>query len=284
MKRRTAFFRWTKGSRHRASSASLILYGRLAPLLRLRMLPTLLALAVAAGPLFAQERRADPKAVALLRQVYEKRVTWGPDFPGFTAKLTVDHQGEEHQGTVKVGKDRQVELHLPNAEAARWAEEALRSIVAHRSARFAEGDGRYPLTLGPEDRHPAGRLVHLNDALDSTYRIREGQIRQINRSAGPKQRFTIDILETTRTEEGKFLSRVYTVSFFDAASGQLLRADTFWDGYRKVGPYHLPEFRRQVTAGDGRTAWKMLRLDDIQLNRTPRVKSSAARSETAPAR
>jgi len=227
---------------------------------------TLLVSALA-GFAGAQEApKADPAAVAMMRQVYEKRETWAPDFPGFTAKLTVQLGGKEQQGTVSVGKDRKVEVQLAGEEAQAWAEDALASIVGHRAARrFEEADGRYPLTLGVEDGHPAGRLIHLNDKTSSTYRVRDGQLLQINRAAGPKLRFTIDMVESVPTEGGRLLPRVFTVSYFDSEENNLVKTDTIWDGYQKVGKYYLPEFRRQVTAENGHTDAFHLRLNDIKL-------------------
>jgi hypothetical protein len=235
----------------------------------LRWIPLSLAAALAVlipTSLRAQDQQADPKARDLMREVYEKRQTWGPDFPGFEAKLTVLFKGQEHRGMIRVSKDYNVEVHLADDAASRWATEAMASIAGHRRAtRFEEADGHYPLTFGPADNHPSGRLVRLNDGMNSTYRVRDGQILQVNRNAGPKLRFTIDIVENLLTDEGKYLPRVYTVAYFTSGSGELQRADTFWDSYRKIGKYYLPDSRRQVTAEDGSTQGMLLKLDDVKL-------------------
>jgi uncharacterized protein DUF3386 len=223
-------------------------------------------IALTAGSPRAQDVQADPKARELMREVYEKRESWGSDFPGFQAKAVVVYKGQEHRGTVQVGKDYRVEVEIPNEGASKWATDALQSIVLHRrGGRFEEGDGRYPVTFGPTDEHPAGRLIRLNDQMNSTYRVKDGQILQINRAAGPRMRFTIDIIENIRTDRGKVLPRLFTVSYFRSDSGELERTETFWDGYKKVGDYYLPEFRRQITAEDGSTSSMSLRLEQIKL-------------------
>ena len=222
----------------------------------------------AAGALRAQDQQADPKARELMREVYGKRYTWDERFPGFEGRLTVTHKGQEHLGSFRVEQDYSVQVNLTNEPARKWAADALASIAGHRrGTSFDEADGRYPLTLGPQDTHPAGRLVRLNDMMNSTYRVRDGQIMQVNRSAGPKMRFTIDMLENITVEEDRYLPRVFTVAFFESGSGELVRTDTFWDSYRKIGTYHLPESRRQVRAEDAATEIAILQLEEVKLLR-----------------
>jgi hypothetical protein len=220
-----------------------------------------------AGAALAQTPQPDPKAVALMREVHRNRYGWDESFPGFEGRLTVSYGGEEHKGLARVGKDLGVEVRgVSNEAAAKWARESLASIVAHRrTAPFERGDGRYPLTLGPSDEHASGRLIRLNDPMNSTYRVRDGQIMQINRAAGPNRRFTIDIVENQRTDGEKVLPRVFTVAYFLSASGELERSETYWEGYRKVGAYYLPEFRRQITAEDSGTNQMSLKLSELKL-------------------
>jgi hypothetical protein len=234
-------------------------------LLTLALLGGCLAAAAAVG---AQDRQADPKAAAMMREVYQKRYTWGDDFPGFQADLVVQVGGKEARGSARVRKDYGVSVDLPDAEAAKWAEDALASISAHRrGVRFETADGGYPLAFGPEDRHPTGRLIRLNDKMNSTYRVRDGQIMQVNRAAGPKMRFTIDIAESLQTEDGRYLPRVFTVAYFDSGSGAIKQSQLFRDAYRKTAEYYLPESRLEITALDGGTEIRSLRLDNVKLLR-----------------
>jgi hypothetical protein len=238
-------------------------------MLRPRLLTLILLGACAAAvTAHAQDRQADPRAVAVMREVYQKRYTWSDDFPGFGADLVTQVGGKEAKGSARVGKDYNVTVDLPDAEAAKWAEDALASMVAHRRAvKFDTADGGYPLAFGPDDHHPAGRLIRLNDKMNSTYRVRDGQIMQVNRAAGPKTRFTIDIAESLTTEDGRYLPRVFTVAYFDSASGAIKQSQLFRDGYRKVAEYYLPELRLEITAQDGGTEIRSLRLENVKLLR-----------------
>lgn len=234
-----------------------------------RFLGVLLGLAAAVWlPVAAQDRQPDPKAVALMRDVYAHRETWDAEFPGFEARATAFYREREYAGNVRVGPDFAVTTTLKEPEPERWLRETLSSIVEHRRAtRFETGDGRYPLSLGPEDGHPAGRLVLLHDATQSSYRVRDGEIRQVNRAAGRRLRFTIDVLETQPSEAGRRLPRVFTVSYFEGDGGRLQKTETCRETYRKVGAYHLPESRHQAIAEDG-GAWSAgFRLEEHHLLR-----------------
>lgn len=216
------------------------------------------------SPVFAAEK-ADPEAVALLRSAYEKRYAWDSHFPGFEGKLLVQYLGTEYHGTARVTGKYDAAVSLEDAKAADWAKDELLSIILHRRyVPFDSSDGRYPLTLGPADHHPSGRLIRLNDGMNSTYRVRDGQIMQVNRSAGPQMRFTIDIVENIHTDDGRFLPRVFSVSYFKN-DGSLVSAETYRDGYRKVGGYYLPEYRRQIVAKNGATDSTLLQIEDLRL-------------------
>ena len=220
----------------------------------------------AALPLVATTApEADPAAVALMKKVYSQRETWGADFKGFTADVKASVGAKSAKGTASVGPT-EVSVDLPNEEVQAWATEVLASILQHRrAADFSANDGRYALTFGPRDKHPQGRLVKLNDEGGSTYRIRGDRLMQINRSAGPRMRFTIDMLGYAKTDRGKYLPRLYSVSYFDSDSGALLRQDTIIDVYSKVGGFYLPTRRRLLKVEKGATVLHVLTLSNHKL-------------------
>ncbi|MBM3457783.1 MAG: DUF3386 family protein, partial [Armatimonadetes bacterium] len=217
-----------------------------------------------------QDRQPDPRAMALLREVYARRETWNAAFPGFEARAVVHFRGQECRGTVRVGPDYQVAVSLPEREAERWVRETLVSLAGHRRpTRLEDTEGRHPMSLGPEDGHPSGRLLLLRDPTGSTYRIRDSEIRQVNRvipgRGGREMKFTIEVLETRITEGNRRLPRAFTVSYYDGASARLLKSESHWESYRRVGDYYLPEARNQFTAEDGGNWTAGLRLEEHRL-------------------
>lgn len=206
----------------------------------------------------------DPDARALLKDAVAHRATWGADFPGFEAAAEFTIDGKSCTGHVRVSRDRKVEVNLPDEAARREAEEMLGSIVLHRAAS-GDGGGSESLTFGAEDHHPQGRLIQVGDESHSTYRVRDHQILQVSRSAGPKVRFTIDVLSTERVRGDQFLPGVYTVTYRDAATGALQRTDTFIDRHQEVGSYFLPSERIVLEAGHDHTRTIVLRLREFRL-------------------
>lgn len=217
--------------------------------------------AIASPPAVPAPEGDDPAARALLREAYERRETWTGAFPGFEAGLTLTIDGTAHAGKVRVARGGMVAVTMDDEAAKKRAESMLQSIVVHRaSSPFEQNEGRYALTFGPGESGKAGRLIQVGDETRSTYRVRDREMVQISRMAGPKLRFTIDILSSQSTDAGKVLPRVYTVTYRDAATGELNRVDTFVDRYRKVGSFYLPEERKVVESGRERSTSYSLEL------------------------
>lgn len=206
------------------------------------------------------------KARALLKDAHDQRATLGKNFPGFRADLIVHRDGTVWRGSITFTPPMRLEVVLPDDKAQPMAQHELQSMIAHRlgTRRFEEGDGRYTLTLGPDDAHPLGRLIYLNDPIRSSYRVRDAQVLQVHRTAEGR-RFTITILENQRTSEGQYLPKHFTVSYFAADTGALLKTETFTDEYRLLGGFYLPASRRIVVAEKGETQTWLLQLENHRL-------------------
>ena len=197
----------------------------------------------------------------ILSAAQRLRETWNRSFPGFTAHLRIDKDGEVAEGPVKVAANGEVELKLEDPDLNKEAVETFQSIVTHRLPRPTS----YQPSFGPEDRHPQGRSVLLGDTSNSMYRIKDGQIMQVNRDAGPT-RFTIDMLSNTLLEDGKYLPSSFTVSYRDAKNGKLLRVESYSERYEKVGGYWLPVERQEVNSREGATSVTRITLSNLLLN------------------
>lgn len=230
-----------------------------------------LVLGLAALTVLADERRIvdDPAARQLLKAAHEVRHVWR-NFPGFTAQLTVIHDGQTMHGAVTVVGTREVQVQLPNADekARRAVTEMLKSLVAHRAAvPFEQGVGKFAIAFGAPDNNPLGRLVLLDDSFRSAYRIQDGHIRQVIRHLGDTK-MTITILEEVPTEDG-WLPKHFTVAWW-RDNGTLMQVDTFVDRYVKVGAFWLPAERQVFSARNGQLAVTILQLNGHRLLDTPR--------------
>lgn len=224
-------------------------------------------------PVVAEGRsQADPAAYALLKEAHDHRETFGKDFPGLTAEVVCNDNGQTATGTLTYTPGEGVQLTLEglSQEAARWARDQISSVLGHRrGGDFAQGDGRYPLAFAAEDRSPLGRKIVLNDALQSSYRVQNRQVVEVTRTMGG-ERFTITVLETLPVEDGKYLPRHFSVTYFDAKTGAIRRAQQFTDAYQKIGNAWLPVSRRVVTAENGTFTVRQIEF------RNPRLLTASA--------
>lgn len=209
----------------------------------------------------------DPEAKELLRRAYEKTSRWGKEFPGFTADLLLNDNGKEYKGTVKIKSPKEAEVTVDGADEPllKWAQNQIGMMAIHRASRpFEEADGKYALTLAPEDHHPLGRQILINgDGMNSRYRIKDDRIQQISRSMG-KMSFTINVEEAMTTSDGKHLTTRYTVFYF-SPDGQLMQAEAFTDRPAEIKGVYLPGYRRIISNDKGTAIVRILEFKNHQL-------------------
>ncbi len=162
----------------------------------------------------------DPQARELLQCAFDRTSRWSADFSGFSAALIANDNGVEHRGTVQVTMPRSVEVTLAEASLQQWAQQQLAMLAGHRAYRaFDQSDGKYVLTLGPEEAHPLGRLISIHgDGMNSRYRVKDNRICQIQRSM-ERVKFMINIEDAMSTRDGKVLTTRFTVYYFLRARG-----------------------------------------------------------------
>ncbi len=203
----------------------------------------------------------DPNARDLLRRAFESTARWPKDFKGFAADLTVNINGKETSGSVMVKGPREVSVQLGNSETQKWVQEQLGMIAVHRGPRsFEESDGKYALTM-EEDGHPFGTQLHIHGS-NSFYRIKDNRITQINRKmAHPGMNpfaFTINVEESTVTQDQKNLTTRYTVYYYSPTDGKLTNVESFTDTHVRIGASDLPATRRMITYEDNQVVVKNL--------------------------
>jgi len=94
------------------------------------------------------------------------------------------------------------------------------------------------------------KLVMGGDGMSSFYRIKDGRIQQINRKT-PRFSFSINIEESVKNPEDKYLTHKYTVYYFNAENGSLKDVESYTDDYTRVDQADLPQFRRIINCEDG---------------------------------
>ena len=183
---------------------------------------------------------ADPEAVSIFRQAIASRAQW-KNFPGFRAHIAGDLDNRPFEGTVTVDAQGKVASQKLDSLSQAWVESQFGSIVMHRRAQ-AHDDAEPVLRFADDrDDHPLGRLLIFDGGqFASSYRVKDGQIRIVNRHVGPSN-MTITTLDNDRNAEGQFLPRSYVVHYWDAETGEPRRSETIQDRWERVGPFDLPK-------------------------------------------
>jgi Protein of unknown function (DUF3386) len=207
----------------------------------------------------------DPAATKLLADARAARALWKA-FPGFTADVAVNRDGAIHKGSTVVSSQGKVTLKLDaDAELQQWTRREIASLVAHRLPA-AETLKTPCAFLDPKDQHhPLGRAVHvLNDELHSSYRIRDREIVEVNRTT-KDVRFTITVLASLLTKEKQYLPASYVVDSWDPKSGQLVSSVAEHATWQRIGAFDMPRTLLIVsTMAKGRDS-RLITFTNVQI-------------------
>lgn len=199
-----------------------------------------------------------------LRGAYEAVYRYPREFGGFAAGVHYAWDQESWGGSVRVESPSSIRYEggISNAdEQFRWE---LASMVGHHwHLPFEEAEGGMPLSLERRE-NPLGRVVRVEDGLDSKYRIQGGQVLQIERRF-KDLRFSINIQQRDFTQDGRTLPVHFSVVYWSVDGGRLVRTDIYRDGYKKVGGMHLPLSRRIITADDSGSTTRQILFRNHEL-------------------
>lgn len=193
--------------------------------------------------------KADAAAYALLKAAHDSRQVLPPTLTGIDATIVYTDGAKSSTGTLHyhtTGKSVLDFNGLPKDDKD-WLEDQVFSIMGHRTNEdFAHGDGRYPLTFGAAPDNSFGKLIELNDRMQSSYRVRGHEITEVTRTGGDT-RFTISVIQTMQADAGKYLPIHFMVAYRDKKTGALQQVEGFRDAYAKVGDAWLPRSRMVIT-------------------------------------
>ena len=186
-----------------------------------------------------------PKAREILQNASEATYRWPKDLKGFSADLLIEEAGKTAKGRVEIRSARNITITMDDEGLSKWAEGQIGMMATHRMHRtFEESDGRYSLTLGDPDHHPFGQRIDLNgDGMNSYYRVSENRITQINRKM-ERMAFTINVEDSLKTEDGRFLTTRYTVYYFSPKDSRVVNVESYYDQHTVIDGVYLPGTRR----------------------------------------
>lgn len=211
-----------------------------------------LAIAIA-NPSFAANtetqtttKTSQPSAASLRQAAHDAREVWH-NFPGFTANIVVSEDSQRYEGTIRVGKDFEYVLDIPEAGKKPWLKSKLRSVISHREPHGSPE--QYDVSFQDEGtHHVAGRLIAENDG-SGVFRIQDGQIKEVIRR-NESSWFEITTLENFTTPSGKVLPQTTSVTFRDPDTGDIESNLSNYFAWKKVGDYYLPDHCYTVKTGE----------------------------------
>lgn len=206
---------------------------------------------------------ADQEAVDLFQKAIDARAAW-KNFPGFQAEIAGDYDGRPFSGTVEVAKTGAVNLKIDQDVAVSWVESEIKSLTNHRIE--SSRPGTPVLRFADHDVHnPLGRLItFVGGHMASSYRVKDDQLMTVNRRFDDSN-MTITMLENQKTAEGKFLPHLYNVQYWDATTGELLRTESFENGWQRVANFDLPKLNRVITSSASGLTVRAMHLSKHQL-------------------
>lgn len=201
-------------------------------------------------------------ATNLLQQARGNREVLSESFPGFRSKLAVHFDGRVHHGTCVFRLPGNLQVTFQAADVPPVVTATVQSMLMHRvpSSRMLPQAVRY----GRSDASPLGRELLLSDRHESAYRIRDGQIIQVDRRLSDP-RFILTVLETEKTESGRYLPRHVFAVRLDADTGAVREAWTYISRFQNVGGEYLPMSRLVIRTDQGRTTSLRIEWSDIAL-------------------
>lgn len=215
----------------------------------------------------------EAKAHLLMMKAVHARALWDDSFPGFTADIKVNYEGQVQQGEVYVTPDGLVKLRQgaeARSPALEWANGWLAMLAFHRTDDQDEEDQYQNIRAVGDPNHPLGIMLALDDEFDSSFRIDGKVIRQVNRnlSSAPTgsglKRVRINVLATRETPEGEILPLDFMINYFDDEQ-HLVMVETLSSGFVRVNDYDLPRWCRVITTRDGEMIAGLMQLSNHRL-------------------
>jgi hypothetical protein len=227
-----------------------------------------------AGLWAADEKQAsskgDPRGAALLQEAAKTRYTWNPEVSAVSGKFAWEKDGKAGAGTFRSVLHKRGGLNITaegEAEVPAEVKDHIGSTIMHRvgpapgaperpqpeSVIVVEDDGRGPL------------ILLLGDSMNSSQRVKDGKLVQVNRVMGGK-RFTIDVTEFEKGPDGhRVYPAAFTVSWWDAATGNKLEKQSYTtQGFHLIEGQMFPKAEIVVSEKGDKTTTLTIHYSDIK--------------------
>jgi hypothetical protein len=213
--------------------------------------------------------KGDPRAAALMEEAAKTRYVWSPEVTAVSGKFTWHNDGKSGAGTFRSILRQKGGLTFTAegaSEVPADVKEHIGSLINHRTPS-APGAAKRPtppsvIVVEDEDRGPL--IMTVGDPMQSTQRVKDGKMVQVNRVMGGK-RFTIDVTEFEKSPDGHYYPSAFTVTWWDAPTGKKTEKQLYsTEGLSVIDGQMFPKAEKVVSDKEGKSTTLTIQYADIK--------------------
>ncbi|HLO98965.1 MAG TPA: DUF3386 family protein, partial [Fimbriimonas sp.] len=161
-----------------------------------------------------------------------------------------------------------ISFDMPENSYTKHVNTQLTSLFAHRTDRpFWVGEGRHAITWGA-DTDQWGRKVIVKDNMNSSYRLKDGRIRQVVRTFGEEE-LTLNITKIKELPGGQTITTEFISQSRNIKSGELTTDLLYKDDFKQFGSEWLPVQRTVTGKVRGSTILMKVKFANYVLSEVP---------------
>lgn len=184
---------------------------------------------------------SEPDAYRALEIATESRESLRQGTVGWTSRFSATNGSSNIAGTVKWGGTGSVNIafEMPENSYTKHVTGQLSSLFAHRLDRpFWTGEGRHAIAWGT-DVNELGRKIFVKDNMNSSYRLKDGRIRQVVRTFGEEE-LTLNITKMKDLPGGRYITTEFTSQSKNLKTGEVVTELVYKDEFKQFGSEWLP--------------------------------------------
>jgi Protein of unknown function (DUF3386) len=213
--------------------------------------------------------KGDPRAITLMEEAARTRYTWSQQVTGVSGKFTWHNEGKSGAGTFHSTLRQRGGTTFTaegGGEVPEEVKDHIGSLIGHRvpPAPAAAKRPIPPSVIVVEDEDHGPLIMTLGDPMQSTQRVKDGRMVQVNRLMGGK-RFTIDVVEFEKSSDGRFCPTAFNVTWWEPATGKKTEKQSYTtQGLELVDGQMFPKAEKVVSEKDGKTTTLEIQYSNIK--------------------
>jgi len=211
----------------------------------------------------------DPRAAALMEAASKTRYTWSPDVSVVSGKLEWEADGKSGTATFRDALHKRGGFSITpesGGEVPKDVQDHVASMIGHRiPSNPAAAKGPAPASvIVVEDEERGPLIMTVGDPMQSTQRVKDGRLVQVNRVMGGK-RFTIDVTEFEKSPDSRSYPSAFTVTWWEAPTGKKVEKQAYsTHGFQIIDGQMFPKEEKVVSEKEGKMSTLTIRYSNVK--------------------